>query len=186
MIFRLIIGVLLSGWLHYMMMSHSLKIRSAEIVHQTFPSSLEVQINSVAVEKVEAIQEKEKTIPLSELEEPLLPVEEEKVLPVVKEQESSIGSIQQGVVQAEVLQGQIPPTYPLLARARKIEGRVLVRIEVLENGVCGSVQVKESSGYTLLDNAALEGVQKWRFQPAQENGKKVKSQIEIPVIFQLD
>ena len=77
------------------------------------------------------------------------------------------------------------PPYPLTARRRGMEGSVLLRAYVREDGQCIEVQLKHSSGYDLLDNAALQTVKRWRFVPASRGGTAVASWVEIPVSFQL-
>jgi protein TonB len=64
-----------------------------------------------------------------------------------------------------------PPVYPELARVRGYEGVVLVSTEILPNGTVGSLKIKKSSGYTILDQATIEAVKQWKFEPAKKMGK---------------
>jgi periplasmic protein TonB len=50
------------------------------------------------------------------------------------------------------------PNYPLAARRLGLEGRVLLNVEVLAEGVCGQINLAKSSGHDMLDNAALQTV----------------------------
>ena len=77
------------------------------------------------------------------------------------------------------------PPYPLLARRRRQEGTVLLSVRVTENGRAALVNLKTSSGYPLLDEAALRAVRDWEFDPARAAGIAVESQIEVPVRFVL-
>lgn len=77
------------------------------------------------------------------------------------------------------------PPYPLAARRRGLEGRVMLRAEILENGSCGRISVAHSSGHEMLDQAALQAVKQWRFVPAQRGGEAVSAWAEIPVSFSL-
>ena len=77
------------------------------------------------------------------------------------------------------------PPYPLAARKRGIEGQVLLRARVQEDGYCSLVETKQSSGYTLLDSAAVETVKKWRFAPATLSGAPIVSWVEVPITFRL-
>lgn len=79
-----------------------------------------------------------------------------------------------------------PPAYPLAARRRGIEGRVLVRAEVLADGACNRVELKKTSGFELLDQAALEAVKKWRFVPARRGGQAITAWVEVPITFRLE
>ena len=77
------------------------------------------------------------------------------------------------------------PPYPLAARKRGIEGQVLLRARVQEDGHCAAVETKKSSGSTMLDSAAVETVKKWRFAPATISGAPVASWVEVPITFRL-
>jgi protein TonB len=79
-----------------------------------------------------------------------------------------------------------PPDYPPRARRLGLEGEVLVRTKVLPNGECGELVLGQSSGYALLDQAALEAVRTWRFRPARRGDEEIVSWVEIPVRFRLD
>lgn len=72
------------------------------------------------------------------------------------------------------------PGYPVTARRNRYEGTVNVEILVGEDGRVLETEVRDSSGYPLLDEAAVEVVQKrWRF-PAGESRRYVWS-----CVFQL-
>ncbi len=79
-----------------------------------------------------------------------------------------------------------PPAYPLSARRRGIEGRVLVRAEVLADGSCNRVELKKTSGSELLDQAALEAVRKWHFVPAKKGAQAITAWVEVPITFKLE
>jgi protein TonB len=77
------------------------------------------------------------------------------------------------------------PRYPAAARRRGIEGEVLVRVAVGLDGRAERVEVLRSSGSALLDKAAVEALERWRFEPAQAAGQPVAATVEIPVTFRL-
>jgi protein TonB len=58
-------------------------------------------------------------------------------------------------------------------------------VEVNENGSVSNVIIIKSSGFKLLDDAALETVKKWLFIPATKNSKPVPGTIKIPINFKL-
>jgi len=90
--------------------------------------------------------------------------------------------------EAEVLPGYLrnpPPVYPHRAREQGWEGTVLLEVEVLSSGRCGTVNVLSSSGHAILDQAAVEAVQRWRFRPAKRWSQPVAFWVEIPMTFQL-
>ncbi len=77
------------------------------------------------------------------------------------------------------------PIYPPEARKKRYEGEVILRVEVLQNGRVGQVDVKKSSGYDLLDRSALKAVKQWKFVPAKKGEKAIPLWVNIPVKFQL-
>lgn len=79
-----------------------------------------------------------------------------------------------------------PPAYPLSARRRGVEGRVLVRAEVMADGSCSRVELKKTSGFDPLDQAALEAVKKWRFVPARRGSQSIAAWVEVPITFKLE
>ncbi len=78
-----------------------------------------------------------------------------------------------------------PPRYPSLARRKLWEGTVLCRILVAVDGTVISVSVAQSSGYAVLDEAALEAIRNWRFRPGERKGIPAKLAIVHRVTFQL-
>lgn len=78
------------------------------------------------------------------------------------------------------------PVYPPLARRRGIEGRAVLRVEVLPSGRSGTVVVSESSGHEILDRAAVEAVRAWRFVPARVGESAVGASVEVPITFRLE
>jgi protein TonB len=77
------------------------------------------------------------------------------------------------------------PIYPPAARRRRQEGLVLLAVKVNSHGRAARVAVKQSSGFPLLDDAAMHTVGDWDFQPARIGTLAVESEIEVPVRFKL-
>ncbi len=83
-----------------------------------------------------------------------------------------------------LLEDQSPAVhYPMRARQRHQEGTVECLITVAANGRVAQVVVLCSSGYKVLDRAALEGIGRWRFRPGTRDGKAVAMDIEHNVTF---
>jgi protein TonB len=78
-----------------------------------------------------------------------------------------------------------PPIYPETARRAGWEGRVTVRVEVSADGLPMSVALEKSSGYGVLDQAALRAVKTWRFQPRAIGGVAMAGTVDVPVNFTL-
>jgi len=77
------------------------------------------------------------------------------------------------------------PLYPNMARKRGYEGRTLLRVEVLESGKVGRIEIATSSGFDVLDRAALASVEDWTFLPGTENGNNMKQWVMVPIKFSL-
>jgi len=69
---------------------------------------------------------------------------------------------------------QAPLEYPRGARARGVEGYVLLSVLISAAGEIEKVQVLESSPAGIFDESAMQGVRSWRFEPAQYQGRSVK------------
>lgn len=78
------------------------------------------------------------------------------------------------------------PRYPTVAIRRGYEGTVMLNVQVLPNGEPKEVTIFKSSGYKVLDKAALSAVKKWKFVPAQRGFKTVSSWAKVPIEFRLE
>ncbi len=77
------------------------------------------------------------------------------------------------------------PHYPRRAVRERIEGEVTVLLDVDADGRVTAAHVEVSSGSSLLDDAALEQLAKWRFEPARRLGVAVRSTFRKVVEFRL-
>ncbi|MDF2634750.1 MAG: TonB family protein [Pelosinus sp.] len=82
---------------------------------------------------------------------------------------------------------KVEPPYPQAARQAGMEGTVLVKIEILANGRSGNILVSRSSGHEILDEAAMDTVEQWRFVPAKDrnSGQAIACYTTIPISFRL-
>ena len=78
------------------------------------------------------------------------------------------------------------PNYPALARSRGWEGKVLLRVNVSADGHSESVTVYQSSDHDMLDESAVEAVEKWLFIPAKQGDRAVPSTVIVPINFTLN
>lgn len=83
-----------------------------------------------------------------------------------------------------VLKGAEPP-YPAVARRMGQEGSVLLRVRVDALGRAEAVEVARTSGYSVLDAAAMNAVRGWRFVPAQAEGRAIAAWVTFTVTFKL-
>ena len=81
------------------------------------------------------------------------------------------------------LQTNRAPPYPPDAFARRQEGQVLLEVHVNQRGLVDEISVSRSSGVASLDQAALETVRGWRFDPARSAGKPVATVVTVPIRF---
>ncbi|MDT7043914.1 energy transducer TonB [Candidatus Nitronereus thalassa] len=79
----------------------------------------------------------------------------------------------------------LPPVYPRIAREAGWEGTVVVRVAVQPDGHPEKIEIRKSSGYPVLDEAAVEAVKKWQFSPAKDGNIPIRSIVEIPINFDL-
>ncbi len=77
------------------------------------------------------------------------------------------------------------PGYPETARRDKVEGRVMLDVQINSNGRVGSVRVFSSSGSGVLDSTAISAVKRWSFSPARKDGRPVSSQVRVPFRFSI-
>lgn len=77
------------------------------------------------------------------------------------------------------------PPYPPLAVKMRLEGKVLVLVEVLQSGRAGKVAIESSSGHDLLDQSALQTIKQWEFTPAKKDGVIIPQVVRIPINFNL-
>lgn len=78
------------------------------------------------------------------------------------------------------------PKYPGIATSRGWEGTVRLLVKVSAAGDSEEVTVQRSSGYDVLDEAAIEAVEKWKFIPAKRGNTPVSSSVVVPINFVLN
>ncbi|MBW1722340.1 MAG: energy transducer TonB [Deltaproteobacteria bacterium] len=78
-----------------------------------------------------------------------------------------------------------PPRYPRIARRRGYQGVVQMEVLVDREGKAKEVRLLHSSGYPVLDKAALNAVRKWRFEPGKRGDEPVEMWVVVPVRFRL-
>ena len=88
-----------------------------------------------------------------------------------------------GNVQSAKLIKKPVPIYPPMAKMARIRGTVRLQAVVSRSGTIKDLQVL--SGHPLLVKAALDAVQRWRYQPTLLNGEPVEVITTIEVNFSL-
>ena len=78
------------------------------------------------------------------------------------------------------------PRYPRAALRAGHEGTVWLRVLVDEHGQPQAVEIERSSGHRELDRVAREQVlTRWRFHPAQQQGRPITAYALVPIQFSL-
>jgi TonB family protein len=81
---------------------------------------------------------------------------------------------------------EVNPQYTRAALEEGIQGVVMLAVVVLESGLVGEVTVTQSLDQVYgLDEAAVEAVKQWRFEPATKDGKTVRVLVDIEMRFTL-
>lgn len=75
------------------------------------------------------------------------------------------------------------PVYPRIALRRGLEGSVKLRISMGANGVVSNVILVKSSGYSFLDESAINAARKWVF--SKSDASTPKRIIEKSVVFSI-
>ena len=79
------------------------------------------------------------------------------------------------------------PVYPSLAQAEGIEGAVVIRYGVALDGRVGNARVDSAEPEGIFEQAALDAVRSWRFNPAIRDGKPTSvANVVSTVRFRLD
>ncbi|BCL74617.1 hypothetical protein JHS3_03530 [Jeongeupia sp. HS-3] len=77
------------------------------------------------------------------------------------------------------------PDYPPMAMSQGWEGKVLLRVFVLANGSADRIEIKQSSGRKMLDDAAIKAVKRWVFVPSKRGGTPLDGWAVVPIEFKL-
>ncbi len=80
----------------------------------------------------------------------------------------------------------VNPVYPFSAKSKGIEGRVMLRFVVDENGYVNNPEIIESEPAGMFEESALAAIVKYRFRPAMLGKEPVKCIVNLPIGFRLD
>lgn len=79
-----------------------------------------------------------------------------------------------------------PPKYPQTALDAKQEGTVLLKVLVATDGSVSEVEVAGASLPGAFDQAAIDTVRTWQFNPAIKDGVPVATWVQVPICFSMD
>jgi TonB family protein len=77
----------------------------------------------------------------------------------------------------------VSPVYPTLAKNQHVSGSVMVDALIDASGRVTTMKVV--SGPTLLQQAAMDALKQWKYQPAQLDGKPVAMHLTVTIQFRL-
>lgn len=99
---------------------------------------------------------------------------------------SSTSSSTVPVISYAGYQGEpIRAEYPVLARRKGWQGRVLIEVTLNADGDVEQQTLMEGSGYPQLDRAAMQAVTRNQFKPYRVNGQGQKVRLRLPIEFRL-
>ena len=78
------------------------------------------------------------------------------------------------------------PVYPTEARRRHQQGVVRLELFISELGALDKIEIVKSSGFPLLDAAAIKAMKQSQFDPAMSGAIKIRSRAEATVTFRLE
>ena len=109
-------------------------------------------------------------------------------LPDSKQQNAVLGDVNQPVrvpaaAARELLIKRVEPDYPQVAREKRIQGAVILKIKIRAAGDVADVAV--ISGHPLLAPAAVDAVRQWKYKPYFQNGAPVTAETQVQVDFRL-
>jgi periplasmic protein TonB len=78
------------------------------------------------------------------------------------------------------------PAYPRMSRRQGEQGTVVLRVFINTEGRAEKAEIRTSSGYSRLDEAALDTVKRWRYLPGKRAGVPEAMWFNVPIRFVLD
>ena len=75
--------------------------------------------------------------------------------------------------------------YPKLAQKHNWQGKVLLSLRVSSNGKINNVEIYKSSGYSILDQAAINSLMKVEYLPRISSWLPHDLNLKLPVIYKL-
>jgi protein TonB len=79
---------------------------------------------------------------------------------------------------------KVVPTYPDFARRQEMQGTVLLRVAIDEQGRVVNIEILKKAGYG-FDEAAVKAIRESTFIPAKNEGKSCNCKALLPIRFEL-
>jgi TonB family protein len=97
---------------------------------------------------------------------------------------SGVRTAESKAILAGQLLHRVDPTYSKEARKRKLEGQVILRATIQQDGTVGNISVV--SGEVMLAESAVDAVREWRFEPYTQDGMPIKVLQNLSFTFARD
>ena len=114
-------------------------------------------------------------------------------MPATKSLQTQLAAAQQernfaaNIVQAKTLKRvrEVPPTYPREAERLGLSGWVDVEFTVAPDGTTQDLVVRGAQPLRTFDQAAMDAVKRWRFEPVMRDGAPVRQRAAVRIRFEL-
>lgn len=123
---------------------------------------------------------------------PTIAADQKEALKLVRENRGAIAYVSTSadftgvniiaVVNPPVVIKKVPPNYTQSALRFRVQGDVVLRLQINEEGEVDDVTVIEGLKHGLTEEA-VQAVKKWRFKPATTGGMAVSAEIDVTVNF---
>lgn len=80
----------------------------------------------------------------------------------------------------------VAPRYPRRAQQRDLSGWVELFFTVTPSGATANIEVRRSEPEAVFDNAAVEAVEKWVFEPVEYRGQVINQRAAAKLVFRLE
>jgi len=160
-------------------MEVKIKERENPLEKTTTARQAQKKISKKTEQKESSIKIK-KTTPTSETVAILS--QEKTTSPITDKQQAESKARVISIINKELIQHFI---YPKLAQKRNWQGKVLLSLRVSASGKINNVQLNSSSGYDVLDQAAINSLVKVGYLPQTSTWLSNDIYLQLPVVYQL-
>jgi len=114
-------------------------------------------------------------------------------LPATKSLQTQLAAAQQQhdltsqIVQAKTLKRvrEVPPVYPREAERQGLSGWVDVEFTITQDGTTQDLVVRNAQPQRMFDQAAVDAVKRWRFEPVMRDGAAVQQRAAVRIRFEV-
>lgn len=133
--------------------------------------------------EIDQVMPTEQPMPEIQFDEPVVPPAE---TPIPASENAIAATTTSGAVAQDLkASNRVEPTYPSASRRAGEEGTVRLKVLVDEKGRPRDVAIASSSGFSRLDQAAVDAVRKWRFVAATDGTSAISAWTQVAITFRL-